>query len=70
MFDRVIVTTVTHGIVHNDTMYDIIKIETGENKILFSDGVYSWIYNTGEVVTVVLTQRGIDKNVKNNKYLL
>ena len=57
MFDRDIVTTVTHGIVHNDTMYDIIKIETGENKILFSDGVYSWIYNTGEVVTVVLTQR-------------
>ena len=67
MFDRVIVTTVTHEIVHNDTMYDIIKIETGENKILFSDGVYSWIYNTGEVVTVVLTQRGIDKNAKNNK---
>ena len=61
MFDRVIVTTVTHGIPHNYTMYDIIKIETGENKILFSDGVYSWIYNTGEVVTVVLTQRGIDK---------
>ena len=70
MFDRVIVTTVIHGIVHNDTMHDIIKIETGENKILFSDGVYSWIYNTDEVVTVILTLRGIDKNAKNNKYLL
>ena len=70
MFEKVIVTIVTHGKVHNDTMYDIIKIETGENKILFSDGVYSWIYNTDAVVTVILTQGGIDKNAKNNKYLL
>ena len=55
MFEKVIVTTVTRGIVHNDTMYDIIKIETGENKILFSDGVYSWIYNMNEVVTIIAT---------------
>lgn len=55
MFEKVIVTIVEHGIVHNDTMYDIIKIETGENIILFSDGVYSWIYNMDKVVTIIAT---------------
>lgn len=54
MFDRVIVTTVTHGIAHCDTMYNIIKIETEENIISFSDGVYSWSYNIDDVVTIIV----------------
>ena len=57
MIDSDKVTTATHGIAHN-------KKKQAKNIISFSGRVRSWIYNTDEVVTVILTQRRIDKTPK------
>ena len=59
MFDSDNVTTATHGIAHN-------KKETKKKNIIsFSGLVRSWIYNTDEVVTIILTKRRIDKKCQN-----
>ena len=53
MFEKVIVSTVNHGKATVNTYRNITKIYTEGERILISDGLYTWQFRIDSVVSIV-----------------
>lgn len=54
MFSKVVVAEVIHGKSHVSSYIKISKISMNDGKLEISDGIYTWIFKTVSIVSIVI----------------